>query len=319
MTHEVPIIDLAAFAAGGAARDAVAAQVREALERIGFFVIVGHGISPAVMRGAYAAARDFFDLPLAAKNTVRITPGGLPRGYLPYGTVALGQTNGEVTPPDLKESYAIGPETIGQNRWVADVAPAASFRAASNACFAAMEGVMFDMLELFAAALGIEASFFHEKFAGHNSTLRLFNYPAQTVAPLPGQMRSGAHTDYGAMTILSIVEDDPGGLQVRNRAGQWVDVMAPADSFVINIGDLMMMWTNDRWLSNLHRVVNPADPEVAMRRRQSIGFFANPRAEVLIECLPGCADADHPPRHAPIAAGDHRLAKVRASQPAGAA
>ena len=318
---EVPVIDLAAFRRGGADAAAVVAAVRDALERIGFLVVVGHGVDPAITREAYAAARDFFAQPDAAKLEVRIAPGGLPRGFLPYGTVALAQTNAgpvAATPPDLKESFALGPEALGRNRWP-NHAGAAGLRAAANRCFTAMETVMHAMLDLFAAALELDPGYFRERFAGHDSTLRLFNYPALTQPPAPGQLRSGEHTDYGALTILSIGADDPGGLQVRTRSGAWVDVSAPPDSFVINIGDLLMMWSNDRWLSNLHRVVvatDPADPDRAMRARQSMGFFANPRAEVLIECLPGCADADRPPRHPPILAGEHRLAKVRKSAPA---
>jgi len=313
MSHEVPVIDLSPLTGDRrdtAAASAIAAQIAEAVERIGFFVVAGHGIAPSVIRQAFIEANRFFDSADDVKRAVLALPGSIPRGYVDYGAVTLVQTDGKAAPPDLHDSFGAGPEALAQNRWPEDL-PA--FRQATVACFTAMEGLMYRILDLFAIALGVPATYFGERFHGHNSTLRLLNYPALTVPPLPGQLRSGAHTDYGAFTILAIGADNPGGLQVRTRAGQWVDVQAPADSFVINIGDLMMMWTNDRWLSNLHRVVNPVDPQVAMRRRQSIGFFANPRADVLIECFPSCVDASHPVRHPPITAGEHRLKKVRAS------
>lgn len=308
--HEVPVIDLAAFRARKAgAQEQVAAKVCESLERIGFFVITGHAVKEDVIRAGYEAAVQFFDLPDEAKSALAVIPGSLPRGYLPLGSVALGKTEGEDTPPDLKQSFAIGPPAMHQ-QWP----DAPDFRKHITALYGAMEGVMTDMLEILATALNIDPLFFHEKFQGHNSTLRLFDYPALRHPPRAGQYRSGPHTDYGALTILSIGYDDPGGLQTRNRQGEWVDIMAPPGSFVVNVGDLLMMWSNDRWLSNIHQVTLPADSELAMRRRQSIGFFANPRHDVLIECIPGCSNADHPPKYPPVIAGEHRLQKVRKSE-----
>lgn len=308
--HEVPIIDLAAFRARApGAREQTAARICESLERIGFFVITGHGVSDDIIRAGYAAAVEFFDQPNAVKAELAVIPGTLPRGYLPFGSVALGKTEGEDTPPDLKQSFALGPPAVHQP-WP----NMPDFRQSVTDLYHAFEGVMNDMLELFAAGINISPAFFHEKFQNHNSTLRLFDYPAMQQAPRPGQFRSGPHTDYGALTILSIGYDDPGGLQARNRRGEWVDVIAPPGSFVVNVGDLLMMWSNDRWLSNIHRVVLPADPARAMRRRQSIGFFANPRPDVLIECIPGCSDASNSAKHPPVLAGEHRLNKVRKSE-----
>ncbi|MGE0880016.1 MAG: isopenicillin N synthase family dioxygenase [Acidimicrobiia bacterium] len=310
---EVPIVDLGAFRSGErAARAEIGAAVDRALCEIGFLVVINHGIDATVVRDAFAAAARFFDRDLDDKNTIRIVPGTLPRGYLPYGAVVLAQTEGKATPPDLKESFGFGPEHFGENKWPeGDDA----FRHDAVTCFEAIESIMHEMLELFAVALGIGEDWFDDKFANHNSTLRLFNYPPLTEPPLPDQLRSGVHTDYGALTLLAIGDDDPGGLQVLNRSKEWVDVHAPPNSFVINVGDLLMMWSNDRWLSNLHRVVLPDDPALAMRRRQSMGFFANPRADVLIECLPNCSGPGNPAKHPVVEAGKHRLNKVKASEP----
>jgi isopenicillin N synthase-like dioxygenase len=124
-------------------------------------------------------------------------------------------------------------------------------------------------------------------------------YPAPTAQPQPGQLRASAHTDYGGFTILS-GEDVPGGLQVRTRAGRWIDVRTSPTVFVVNIGDLLMRWTNDRWLSNMHRVVNP--PDGAGGARLSIAFFNHPNYDARIECL----SSQGPARHPPVLSGEYR-------------
>jgi isopenicillin N synthase-like dioxygenase len=132
--------------------------------------------------------------------------------------------------------------------------------------------------------------------------MRLNYYPAQASLPRPGQLRASAHTDYGGFTILS-GEDVPGGLQVRTRSERWIDVPTSPTTFVVNIGDLLMRWTNDRWLSNLHRVVNP--PAAGHGPRLSIAFFNHPNYDALIECLP----SQGPARHPPVFSGEYRDTK----------
>ena len=119
------------------------------------------------------------------------------------------------------------------------------------------------------------------------------NYPAQRVAPAPGQIRAGAHSDYGSLTILA-TEDKPGGLQVCNAAGEWVDVPIVDDCLIVNIGDLLARWTNDTWVSTLHRVVNPPAGAGAESRRQSLVFFHNPNYDAVIESLVPDAPAKYP-------------------------
>jgi isopenicillin N synthase-like dioxygenase len=152
----------------------------------------------------------------------------------------------------------------------------------------------------------MDERFFDDKVSRSIGTMRLNYYPAQRDAPLPGQLRAGAHTDYGSLTILN-GEDVPGGLQVRTRGGEWIDVHTPPDHFVINIGDLMMRWTNERWLSNLHRVVNPPLGEGPGAPRLSIAFFNHPNYDVMIECIAPAGQAKHPP----VLSGDYRDTKYR--------
>ena len=125
--------------------------------------------------------------------------------------------------------------------------------------------------------------------------------------PAPGQIRAGAHTDYGAVTIL--LPDNVPGLQVLGRGGAWLDVSAPPSTFVCNIGDLMQHWTNDRWISTMHRVVNPPREAAAGNRRLSIPFFHQPNYDALIECLPTCCGPDNPARYEAVTSGQHRLTK----------
>src|SRR5437879_280312 len=163
--------------------------------------------------------------------------------------------------------------------------------------------VMF-LLRLAALALDVDEAFFYDKVDRSIGTMRLNYYPTQAGAPRPGQFRASAHTDYGGFTILS-GEDVPGGLQVRTRHGQWVDVPTSPTTFVVNIGDLLMRWTNSRWLSNMHRVVNPSAADAPPVPRLSIAFFNHPNYDTLIECLPSQGLAKHPP----VLSGEYRDAK----------
>jgi isopenicillin N synthase-like dioxygenase len=122
-------------------------------------------------------------------------------------------------------------------------------------------------------------------------------------APVEGQLRAGAHTDYGTLTIVR-GDDVPGGLQVKVRSGEWVDIHPAPDSFICNIGDLMMRWTNDRWLSNLHRVANPP-PEHASVPRFSVAFFHNPNFDAEIKCI----DPDAPAKYEPVIFGEYYMGK----------
>lgn len=106
------------------------------------------------------------------------------------------------------------------------------------------------------------------------------------------------------------MDNAPGGLQVQSRAGSWIDVPAVPDGIVLNIGDLMAGWTNDRWRSGLRRVVNPPRDLRGSTRRLSLAYFVNPNYDALIECLPGCQGADHPALYPPVRTGEHRLQNV---------
>jgi isopenicillin N synthase-like dioxygenase len=179
------------------------------------------------------------------------------------------------------------------------------FRAAFETYFRALDGLAAHILRLFAVALGLDFTFFDDKTNQSTSVMRAVWYPPQPEPPEPGQLRAGEHSDYGTLTILK-GDDVPGGLQVKRRDGGWVDVHPRPDAFVCNIGDLMMRWTNDRWISNLHRVANPPR-EFAEIGRLSIPFFHNPNADAPIECIP--AFKGSAVKYPPCSFGDHYLGK----------
>jgi isopenicillin N synthase-like dioxygenase len=316
----VPLIDLAPFLAGApGARTAAARAVDAACSDIGFFTVAGHGVPEALATRMLETARAFFDLPVAEKLAVRPPRPEQSRGYIGLGAENLAGSRGDLTAVDLKEFFAIGPVDVpdedyyrrpeaypsfAPNLWPARPA---GFRAVWTEYYRAMERLAGRIMSLFAAALGLPEDFFHDKTDRHISGLRANHYPEQREAPRPGQIRAGAHTDYGAVTIL-LAESVP-GLQVLNRRGEWADVAASPGTFVCNIGDLMQHWTNDRWTSTMHRVVNPPLEPGRSTRRISIPFFHQPNYDALIECLPGCWGPDHPPRYEPVTSGRHRLTK----------
>lgn len=320
----VPVIDVSAFLQDDPAGQAEAARrIDEALCSVGFFSVVGHGVDPALTDAMAAQSRDFFDLPMTDKRACMNPAGGIGRGYVPFGGEANGRTTDQAAPPDAKEQIAFGrfelPDSDYYRQDFARVAfqpnvlPAqpAGYALTARRYYAAMEGLAQRLLCAFATALHLPADFFADKFDHHASVMRVLNYPDQTgMALAPGQLRSGAHTDFGSLTLL-LADRDKAGLQVRLRNGDWVDVLPPDGGFIVNIGDLMAVWTNDRWLSNLHRVANPTTAGGLGSRRQSIAYFVHANFDALIECIPSCRSDVQPPRHAPVLAGEHRLMKVR--------
>ena len=174
--------------------------------------------------------------------------------------------------------------------------------------FLTMAEVSRQLMRIFAVGLGLDIDFFDDKIDKHISMFRVLNYPDQPDEPLPGQLRAGAHSDYGSLTIVR-PEDKPGGLQVLTKSGEWFDIPVIPGGLVVNIGDLMAEWTNDRWVSTLHRVVNPPRDVAHDSRRISLVFFHQPNYDAMIECLPTCLDSGERAHHDPISSGDHLYSK----------
>jgi isopenicillin N synthase-like dioxygenase len=322
----VPVIDISPFSSSDEAmRRTTVRQVKNACERVGFFVITGHGVPAATLTNAFSQSRAFFARPIDEKMQIKRPGPGISRGYNAVAGQSLGLTMGNKVPPDLMESMGFGPfATNDDPYWRAgfgrvhghpnlfpDDMP--QLRAAVEDYWFAMEALAGRLSRIFALALDLDEDFFVRRSDRHVTNMRINYYPRQDKVPEPGQLRAGAHSDYGAFTILS-GEEAPGGLQVLRRGGDWADVPLSDGAFVINIGDLLMRWTNDRWVSTIHRVVNPPD---AVRRdvdRMSIAFFFLPNHDVSVRCIESCTSPHNPPRYPTVTAGAHWRGKILASR-----
>ncbi|HYB43272.1 MAG TPA: 2-oxoglutarate and iron-dependent oxygenase domain-containing protein [Candidatus Methylomirabilis sp.] len=323
----IPVIDIEPYLAGdssGARR--VVEAVAAACEQIGFLVVEGHRVPDSLVRRVFEVSLAFFERPLGEKLALRSDDPGIPRGYSALASKSLGRTYGLDTPPDLREQFFVGPlddwsepfrgfpgaaKVYAPNVWPARPA---EFREVFTAYYRAQERLARDLMRIFALALGLSERWFDDKIDRHFSTVPTNFYPEPSGQPLPGQLRTGPHTDFGSLTILA-VSDAPGGLQVLFPGGEWRDVRPAAGQFVVNLGDMMERWTNDRWKSTVHRVVNPPPAQAEGSRRQTVGFFLHPNYDARVACLPTCAEAGRPPHHPPILAGEHMLAKLERRAP----
>jgi isopenicillin N synthase-like dioxygenase len=311
-----PIIDIGAFSrpeASAADRAAIARTIADACETIGFFAVTGHGVPRPVIDALIAAAYEFFERPVEEKLLVKRPRPEQNRGYIPAGDERLARLRGNETPADLKEMFAIGPYDLPDEPYftgpaaypsfAANLWPArpASLRPALEAYWRAVEGLTQRLCRIFALALDLPSDFFIVKTDRHISQLRLMHYPPPVRAPLPGQLRAGAHSDLGMMTLI-YSDNHVGGLEVMDLAGNWVAAPPSNDAFTVNLGDLMMRWTNDRWRSTLHRVVNPADDDHRRSNRLSLGMFFIPNYDAEIAPLPGTGAS----RYAPITTAAYR-------------
>jgi len=321
----VPIIDIAPFVHSDAApREMVVAAVRRACEQVGFFAITGHDVPQEKIKAVFAAGRAFFARPLDEKMRIKRPGPGISRGYNSLAGQSLGLTMGQKAPPDLMESLGFGPlETDNDPYWTEGFGPVHAhlnlwpeglpqFRRAVSDYWRAMEVLLARVMRIFALALALDEEFFIQSSRRHVTNMRINYYPAQDRPPEAGQLRAGAHSDYGAFTILK-GENAPGGLQVLRRGGDWTDVPLIDEGFIIN-GDLLMRWTNDKWVSTVHRVVNP--PEEVRRGvdRMSVAYFFVPDHDVEVRCLESCRGAGNPSRYPPTTAGAHWRGKILAAQ-----
>ncbi|RYY53290.1 MAG: isopenicillin N synthase family oxygenase, partial [Comamonadaceae bacterium] len=260
-----------------------------------------------------------FDAPDAIKQGA-VPPDARVRGYTPMLRQQLAASLGKDTPPDLFERFRMGAFDLpdddyhasrAQGWFAPNVWPAGmpGLRPALEAYYRAMEDLAADLMRLFALALDLPADYFRRSIDRHISSLCLNHYPALATAPAPGQLRAGEHTDYGSLTIVA-PSDAPGRLQVLSRDRGWVEVDPPPGHFVVNIGDLMAQWTNDRWVSTLHRVGLPADDAGARARRLSLVFFHQPNDDARIDCIPTCLGPGDTPRYAPVTSGEHLRLKI---------
>jgi len=301
MIDQVPVLDIRRLADDPTAL----AALDRACADWGFFQVTGHGISQELMDATLARMREFFALPIAEKRAVERT-----------ATNAWGFFDRELTKNtrDWKEIYDVGPAVtsgpLAGNvpQWPASLP---EFRATILAFQEACTRLSYRLLEALALNLGAPAASLLDAFGPrHTSFLRLNYYPPcgdpaspdAPAMPASGQLGGRHHTDAGALTIL--LQDDQPGLQVE-REGRWYLVEPRADALVVNVGDIVQVWSNDRYRAALHRVLAKR-----ARSRDSAPFFFNPACDATYAPLPSVCDDDDPPRYCPIRWGEFRAARA---------
>jgi isopenicillin N synthase-like dioxygenase len=301
---EIPVIDLAGLCAGRDDPAAISALGRACAD-IGFLYVCNHGVHPDLVAGLAAAAARFFARPMDEKLSIVVN--GQMRGYLPLGYRSYEGEPGAAT--SHQEGFWIGQERPvsthypfdGPNQWLASVP---ELQPAMLAYFAAVQQLSLVLQRGFALALGLAADFFTPFFAQPLSRLKLNHYPPQDAPSDDRDIGVVPHSDSGAFTILW--QDDNGGLEIQSKSGDWVGAPPIPGTFVINIGNLTQIWTNGRFSSTPHRVINRAGTD-----RYSIPLFVNPSYDVQITPLIGETD----PAFVPFRYGDYQRASWRRSFP----
>ncbi len=330
MSFHVPTIDISPFVNGGSdeARQAVARAVDEACRTVGFMQIVGHGIPSTVTDGLAAAMDGFFALDLETKKTWR-TPPQINRGYSPPKSESLSLSLGVESANrmnDFFEAFNVGAARsdypgveLPADDYAENVWPEVSgFSRAVGRYFDEAQRVAVTMTDIFAIALGLPADFYAQHASHSLDVLRMNNYalPPGRIDLDGDLIGMGEHTDYGIVTVLWA--DQVKGLQVLGRDGSWNDVSPADDALLINLGDVTARWTNDQWMSTLHRVKPPivvVDGAGTIQRRRSAAFFHDGDIDALISTMPWSVDAQHPDRYPdPITVGEHIRAKLAGSR-----
>jgi isopenicillin N synthase-like dioxygenase len=290
---DIPIIDIAGLRSDHLAdRAAVAAELGKACRKVGFFYAAGHGVPQAIIDATFAASHEFFALPIVDKQALSLKRSPNNFGYGELRSERLDPT----APADLNETFNIGlelpadhPEILAQRpfRGLNDWPTLPGWRRAMLDYFDHCLALGRLIHRGFCLDLGLDEDFFEDKLDLPLAVLRLLHYPASAGEVPPHQFGAGEHTDYGNLTLLAT--DGVAGLQLRNRAGIWTAAPSVPGAFICNIGDCLMRWTNDTYVSTPHRVMPPA------QERYSIAFFLDPNPDAAVETIPGFGASKYPP------------------------
>ncbi len=304
--EEIPVIDFAPFLSGSEAdRSAVAASIGEACETVGFFYLANHGVPQDLIDGAFAASKSFFDQPMETRRKAAATLEHW-RGYVPSKLEGEGGTVGgaietfrfmlDLDPAD--PDVTAGKPLHLPNRWPEGLP---GFKPAVSAYFDAVMTLSANLRAAFARALGLPEGFFEPHYLKPLVQLSLLHYrPPVSQREEDFEIGAGEHRDTGAFTLL--MQDDTGGLEVQRKTGEWIGAPPIPGTYVINIGDVMMKWTNGRFVSTPHRVVNRA-----AKPRYSVPFFANPDYDAVIAPIPEILRPGEAPIYAPFSNGAYMV------------
>ena len=293
----IPVIDITSLRSGSDSERATTARaLGRACRETGFFYMQGHGVASETMEKMFAASRLFFSQSPEAKDALAMRHLGKNRGYVGLGVERLDTSS----LPDRKEAFNLNRDEAGTLSACPDLP---GWRALMEEYFATCLDLGAILHRGFARDLGVAEDFFVDKFQNPLATLRLLHYPAPESPQEAGGPGAGAHTDYGNVTILAI--DGVSGLQVRPRGQDWIDAPLIPGTFICNIGDCLMRWSNDVYTSTPHRVLRPA------AERYSIAFFLDPDADALVE--PIVTHAGDQPHYPPITGHDYLQERLNAT------
>jgi isopenicillin N synthase-like dioxygenase len=324
---QVPVVDISPYVRDGSAADKarVATEIDHACATVGFIQVLGHGIPSDVIAALGRGMDAFFDLELAAKKQYVAPRATVNRGYTAPKSESLSLSLGVESATrmnDFFEAFNIGrsaaawphlalpADDYAENTWPSETP---SFQTAASAYFDEAGRVARVLTHIFADALDVPHDFF-ERFTDHSiDVLRMNNYalPPGTVELDTELKGMGEHTDFGIVTVLWA--DPIPGLQVLGTDHVWHDV-SPADgALLINLGDITARWTNERWMSTLHRVMPPIiDGTIA--RRRSAAYFHDGNVDAVIDTIESCLDADGQSPYLPVTVGEHIQAKLAGSR-----
>ena len=303
----IPILDVSRYIAGDMGElPRLGAELRHAFEHVGFYYLRGHGVPQLLIDAMFAECRRFHDQPMEKKQALKIDRHNI--GYMPVGgSIALSSKVNNNTKPSVNEAYFLrrertpdDPDVIagtrfrGLNQWPADLP---GFRNIALSYMSAMEQLGKRLVRVYAVALDLPADYFDAVFARPNMIQRMTHYPARDSYE-DNEFSIAPHTDSGFMTMLAPSEVP--GLQIRLPDGTWIDAGPPPDCFVVNGGDILRRWTNDRFLSTPHRAMNHSG-----RARYAIPYFFDCHPDAVVACLPSCQSPDNPPKYEPIAYHDY--------------
>jgi len=309
VASHLPVIDLGpSFRDDAAARRWAADEIGAACRDTGFFYVANHGVAPGIVETVFAAANRFFDQ--AEDVKMKLAKLKDTNGYEPPETQALDNES----PADIKESFNFAgpgiPGTPGYrgNLWPDDLP---GFRDDLEEYYRAVSGLGLHVTRLLSLSLGMPWNHFDETLSAQRSPLRILRYPPQPDDAAFNQIGAGAHTDWGWITLLA--QDSLGGLEVETASGAWVRAEPVPGTFVVNLGDILRRWTNGRYHSSLHRVMNNRSG----RNRHSIVLFYNQAHDTHVEALPTCLAPGETPLYPPCSAGEHSMQRYRESRGAG--
>ncbi len=301
--QNIPSVDLRDFLSGDPERkQKFVNEIGKAYEDIGFVALKGHFLDDRLVEELYAEVKNFFSLPVDAKEKYEIPGIGGQRGYVAFGKEhAKGRKAG-----DLKEFWHFGQYLNEGSKYEelypgnVEVTELPKFNQVGKEAYQMLEKTGVYVLRALALYLGLDEFYFDKYVMEGNSILRPIHYPPITEEPKDA-VRAAAHGDINLITLLMGAQGK--GLQVQNHNGEWIDAIAEPDELVINVGDMLSRHTNNKLKSTIHQVVNPPR-ELWGTSRYSIPFFMHPVADMKLDCLENCIDENHPKLYDDIAAGD---------------